>query len=307
VSERGRSEGHAVRRSPQGNQAAERGRRRRERNYEPSNERLQDGGLTEDELADGQPDVLLDVPVLKVDEISLEVDNLQARISLQAQVLDLLRLHVGADVSVGRVSLDIKGVDATALLKVRLDNVAEIVDRVMTTLDENPDMLENLTRGVGAAVSELGRGTGEALDEVGRGAGGAVEQVGGGAGRAVEGVGGGAGRAVEEVGGGAGRAVEGVGGGAGRAVEEVGGGAGRAVEGAGRAAGQDLEDLEDEARDVTDRAEDFDGEREPDDAWLGPERRQRSPRDRERARPVRSHREADPPPARRRRLAHRDR
>jgi hypothetical protein len=67
--------------------------------------------------ADGQPDVLLDVPALKVEEIHLEVDDLSARVSLQAEVLSLLKLHVGADVRLGRVSLDIKGVDAVAQLK----------------------------------------------------------------------------------------------------------------------------------------------------------------------------------------------
>ncbi|HET6635258.1 MAG TPA: hypothetical protein VFH77_09530, partial [Streptomyces sp.] len=34
------------------------------------------------------PDVLLDVPQLHVDEIGLEVENLRARVSLQAEVLD---------------------------------------------------------------------------------------------------------------------------------------------------------------------------------------------------------------------------
>src|SRR3954454_21945572 len=71
-----------------------------------------------------EPDVLLDVPLLKVDEIVLDVEDLRARVSLQAEVLDLLRLNVGADVALGSVHLDIKGVEAQALLKVRLDNVA---------------------------------------------------------------------------------------------------------------------------------------------------------------------------------------
>lgn len=44
-------------------------------------------------------DVFLDVPLLKVDEIDLDVEDLRAHVSLQAEVLDLLRLSVGADVS----------------------------------------------------------------------------------------------------------------------------------------------------------------------------------------------------------------
>jgi hypothetical protein len=183
--------------------------------------------------------VLLDVPVVKVEEITLEVEDLQARVSLQAQVLDLLKLHVGADVSLGRVSLGIKGVEASALLKVRLDNVAAILDRVMTTLDENPQILEGLTQGVGQAVGEVGRGSGRALERVGEGAGGAVERVGEGAGGAVERVGEGTGSAAESVGEGA----ESVAGKAGEAAGELGRATGRGVEGIADDAGDAVEDV----------------------------------------------------------------
>ena len=149
--------------------------------------------------ADARPDVLLDVPVLKVEEINLEVEDLNAQISLQAEVLSLLKLHVGADVSLGRVSLDIKGVDAVAQLKVRLDKVAAIIDRVMGTIDENPQILTELTRGVGEAVTGIGRGAGGALEEVGEAAGSAVESVGGGVEKAVSDVGHSVGHAVEDV------------------------------------------------------------------------------------------------------------
>ncbi|MGH3343805.1 MAG: hypothetical protein ACRDPK_13215 [Carbonactinosporaceae bacterium] len=131
------------------------------------------------------PDVLLDVPVVKVDEINLEVDNLRARVSLQAEVLDLLRLNVGADVELGRVALDIKGVEAQALLKVRLDNVKEIIERVLTTIDENPQILEHVTRGLESTLGEVGGGARQAAGELGRGAGGAVEDVGAGTGEAA--------------------------------------------------------------------------------------------------------------------------
>lgn len=126
------------------------------------------------------------------------MDDLNARVSLQAEVLNLLKLHVGADVSLGRVSLDIKGVDAVAQLKVRLDKVEAIIDRVMTTIDNNPQILTDLTRGLGEAAGEVGRGAGEALEEVGAGAGSAVESVGGGVEEAAGDLGRAGGRAVED-------------------------------------------------------------------------------------------------------------
>jgi hypothetical protein len=131
---------------------------------------------TRDQGAD-EADVLLDVPMLKVDEIEVEVDDLLARVSLRAEVLDLLKLHVGADVELGKVALKIKGVEAQALLKVRLDNVAAIIDRVLTAVENNPELLEPVARGVGAGAEQIGRGAGEGVRELGRGTGAAAEHV----------------------------------------------------------------------------------------------------------------------------------
>ncbi|WP_256976729.1 hypothetical protein [Streptomyces sp. CS113] len=131
------------------------------------------------------PDVFLDVPQLKVDELNLDVENLRARVSLRAEVLDLLKLNVGADVALDQVHLGISGVEAQAQLKVRLDNVALIINRVLTTLDRNPQILEDLARGVGSAVHDVGGGAGSAVRDVAEGAGSAAEDIGGSAGEAA--------------------------------------------------------------------------------------------------------------------------
>ncbi|WP_206313333.1 hypothetical protein [Streptomyces coryli] len=156
-----------------------------------------DRGTTD---AQAEPDVLLDVPKLQVDEIDLEVEDLRARVSLRTEVLDVLRLNVGADVALGRVKLTIKGVEAEAHLKVRLDNVARIVERVLDTVDRNPEILTSLTRGVEDTLEGVGTGTEDALRAVGSGAGNAVEQVSDGAGDAVRHVGRGAGDATTALG-----------------------------------------------------------------------------------------------------------
>jgi hypothetical protein len=96
------------------------------------------------EAASGDPDVLLDVPNLSVDEITLDVENLRAKVSLDARLANLLSLSAGADVGIDKVKLTIKGVKAEVLLKVRLDNVAAIIDRTLTTIDRNPQILERL-------------------------------------------------------------------------------------------------------------------------------------------------------------------
>ena len=196
----------------------------------------------------GPPDVMLDVPELRIDSIHFELDDLDAHVAAKANVLNLVKLTVGVDVHLSRVKLDIKGVEAQVVLKARLDHVAAIVDRLMTSLDRNPDLVKGLSK----AVSQVGQGAGQALDktggavkEIGQGAEGALEDVGKGAGQAVGDVGQGAGQAVGDIGQGAGQAVGDVGQGAGQAVGDVGQGAGQAagnlgqlVGGAGQTLGQ---------------------------------------------------------------------
>src|SRR5215208_4995601 len=113
-----------------------------------------------------EPDVLLDVPQLRVDEIILDVEDLHAHVSVEANVLNLLRLSVGADVQLGGVHLEIRGVEAQALLKVRLDKIAEIINRVLTTIDRNPEIVDQIVPPLGAVTSELERTAGRSVDEV---------------------------------------------------------------------------------------------------------------------------------------------
>ena len=48
-------------------------------------------------IPDG-PDVLIDVPVVKVDVIDFELDDLRAQVAVRAEVKDMVQLSVGADV-----------------------------------------------------------------------------------------------------------------------------------------------------------------------------------------------------------------
>jgi e3 binding domain len=203
-----------------------------------------------------EPDVIVDIPVVKVDEIHFELDDLEARVSLHAEVLDLVKLSVGVHVELGKVELNIKGVEAQALLRARLDHVTAIIDRVLTTLDRNPEVLQSIAHtlepvgeGAGKAVGEVGEGANKAVGQIGEGAGSAVEDVGEGAEGAVKDVGKGAGGAVKDVGGGAGKAVGQVGEGANQALGQLGalgqlaggGGGGNGGEGnGGGAGGQDV-------------------------------------------------------------------
>jgi hypothetical protein len=174
----------------------------------PTEEDQDEGTELEPGPLDEEPDVLLDVPELRVEEISLEVQDLRAHVALHADVLELLKLHVGVDAELGRVQLTIKGVEAQVLLKVHLDNVARILDRVLTTIDNNPAIVERLTEHVGRAAEEVGSGAGQAVGDLGAGAGSGVEELVKGGGEALGEVGRGARTAVEDVSEAAGTAVD---------------------------------------------------------------------------------------------------
>lgn len=117
--------------------------------------------------ADQQPDVLLDIPRLAVEEITLEVEDVNAQLSLDAKVANLVQLRAGADVSIGGVSLTIKGVEAQVALVVRLDNVRGIVERTLQTLDENPEIISTLGSTVNNTVGTVGDVATETVGTVG--------------------------------------------------------------------------------------------------------------------------------------------
>jgi hypothetical protein len=117
--------------------------------------------------ADQQPDVVLDIPNLSVESITLEVQGLEAHVSLNAQLADLLKLSAGADVRLDSVKLDIKGVQAQAALIVRLDNVRAIIERTLQTLDNNPQIISQLTGTLDNAVNVTGNVANNAVNTVG--------------------------------------------------------------------------------------------------------------------------------------------
>lgn len=98
-----------------------------------------------EEFAQADPDVLLDVPVVKVEELNLEVDDLKAHVALRTRLSELLEIDVGVDLSLNTVSLEAKGVEAVAQLKARLDNVDSIINRTLGSVDDNPELIRELT------------------------------------------------------------------------------------------------------------------------------------------------------------------
>ena len=112
-------------------------------------------GVPEEAPARQDVDVLLDVSELEVDKIHLKVRGLKAHVSVLAELASLVNLQVGVDARLDLVELEIEGVRAKVLLKVRLDNVRAILVHALDTVAEHPEILETLTR----ALDELLTGT----------------------------------------------------------------------------------------------------------------------------------------------------
>ncbi|NLD99582.1 MAG: hypothetical protein GX640_06885 [Fibrobacter sp.] len=94
--------------------------------------------------AEVSPDVQLQVPTLEIDELKLLLQGLTARVSLSAQLANLIRLDVGAHADIEKLDLDMKGVNAKAVLNVHLKEVNSIFSRALQTLDKHPEILATI-------------------------------------------------------------------------------------------------------------------------------------------------------------------
>jgi hypothetical protein len=135
----------------------------------------------------GHEDVVLDVPALQVDTLELDLSDLRARVSLHAEVLSLLRLNVGVDVDLGQARLDLRGVEAQALLKVRLENIVSIIDRLLQTIDAHPEVIEPMVRGMQETLWQTGRAAERAAGQIGAATAGTSGAAGEGARRGGQG------------------------------------------------------------------------------------------------------------------------
>jgi hypothetical protein len=113
---------------------------------------------------DQEPDVVLDVPELEVDRITLEVRDLRAHVSILVELANLLNISVGVDARLDEVKLEIEGVEAEVHLVARLKNVRAILVKALETIGEHPEILRILARSLTQIVRETLEGTLGTLD-----------------------------------------------------------------------------------------------------------------------------------------------
>src|SRR5215203_6821618 len=111
-----------------------------------------------------EPDVVLDVPELEVDRITLEVRDLRPHVAILVELANLLNISVGVDARLDEVKLEIEGVEAEVHLVARLKNVRIILVKALETIGEHPEILSILARSLTQVVRETLEGTLGTLD-----------------------------------------------------------------------------------------------------------------------------------------------
>lgn len=119
----------------------------------------------------GAPDVRLDVSQLTLEQVRIVIERLRARVNLDARLGSLLTLTAGVDASADTITVEIGRADARLELTVCLGTVEQIIDRTLTTIDRNPqilsDLLSRVTGLLSQTVNQLGQTVLRTVDAAG--------------------------------------------------------------------------------------------------------------------------------------------
>jgi hypothetical protein len=86
------------------------------------------------------PDVELHVPRAEVQKLAIEVENLQARLDLDTRVAGLVQIRAGVVATVQTLRMELEGVQAESHLIVRLERVAEVMEKALDAIRAEPGL-----------------------------------------------------------------------------------------------------------------------------------------------------------------------
>jgi len=107
----------------------------------------------EEGAATDEPDVVLDVPRAKIDKLALDVENLQARLDIDTRVASLVQISAGVIATVQKLKMELDGVETEAHLVVRLERVANVLERALAVIDAKPDLAQQGSAPIATAAS----------------------------------------------------------------------------------------------------------------------------------------------------------
>jgi exonuclease VII small subunit len=91
---------------------------------------------------------------------------LRPHVAILVELANLLNLTVGVAARLDEVKLEIEGVEAEVLLKVRLKHIRAILEKALDTIGEHPEILRILSRSLSRVVRESLGETLATLDSV---------------------------------------------------------------------------------------------------------------------------------------------
>jgi hypothetical protein len=97
-----------------------------------------------------RPDVVLDVPRAVVGKLSLDVENLQARLDIDTRVVNIVQISAGVVATVQKLKMELEGVETEAHLVVRLERVANVLAKALDAIDARPELAKG---GIAASVA----------------------------------------------------------------------------------------------------------------------------------------------------------
>jgi uncharacterized protein YunC (DUF1805 family) len=86
------------------------------------------------------PDVVLHVPRAEVGKLSLDVENLEARLDVNTRVANVVEISAGVVANVQKLKMEAEQIGAETHLVVRLERVAQVMERALGTIDRHPDI-----------------------------------------------------------------------------------------------------------------------------------------------------------------------
>lgn len=103
-------------------------------------------------------DVVLHIPELKVEQIKIKVKNLQANVSQNTRLREMVKMNVGVEAHIDSADIKIDNVRTEAHLKFRLKRAKVVLNKTVQTLKNNPGILRTLpnTQSNSNSLSEPG-------------------------------------------------------------------------------------------------------------------------------------------------------
>jgi pyruvate/2-oxoglutarate dehydrogenase complex dihydrolipoamide acyltransferase (E2) component len=95
------------------------------------------------------------VPTLNIEELDLEVEDLRAHVSVRAELAGFVNINIGVDAYLDKVKLELKGVEAQVLLKVKLERILGTIDRALSAIEQNPGLLDDRLRESRGGYAEI--------------------------------------------------------------------------------------------------------------------------------------------------------